>query len=183
MRHLRWNTKRVAIAIGIACLLLIATVGIASKRRAVSTPGSEDAVVARVNGSPIYRSAIVSAAQNIATNLSVAADSVDVRSEALRHLVKQEILYQTASRYGFNISDDELTSQINQNLDTVLASDDEAVRRQFLTYLERAGIPPEQYPTDSAVLEVHRRTYMIGRMRQSIIDRVPLEQRTSAQAL
>jgi hypothetical protein len=176
--------SRVVSAAILGLLILIAAGAVfASKRRAVAPPGAGPVVV-RVNSVPIYKADVETKARVMANNRNLPAVDDDVRALALQHMVKQEILYQAAPRYGITVSDSELTTAIRDIVESIQSPEmDEVSRQEFAGYVRAMGINVDQYPTDPRVLSSYKRTYLVDRMRQWVIDRVPLEQRTNTQAL
>ncbi len=181
-RGMNRSVRTIGLIAAIA-ILLGAGAAAAGKRRAVAPPGV-GAPIAHVNGVPIYKVDVEGKAALVASRLSPPPAIEDVRSSVLQSMVKQEILYQTAPKYGIRISDSEVTEAIRETVRNLLSPEmDEVSRQEALIYMQSMGLTLEQYPTDPRVIKSWRRTYMIEQMRQWVMDRVPLERRTSAQAL
>lgn len=180
-RHRYWNTRTIGV-IATVVILITAGAAFAGRQRAVA-PGIGPSA-AHVNGVPIYKVDVDAKATTIARKLSPAPSIEDVRSSVVQNMVKQEILYQTAPKYDIRISDDEVTAALSETVRNILSPEmDEASKQESLGYIQSMGLTLTQYPTDPRVINAWRRTYVIDKMRQWVIDRVPLEKRTSAQAL
>jgi hypothetical protein len=174
------------VIVGLTCVIIFLGVAVAAsgaKRRAVA-PRGVGAAAARVNGSPIYKIDVDAKATIVASRLSPPPAIEDVRSSVLLSMVRQEILYQTAPKYGIRITDAEITEALGRTMQDIFSPEMDVVSRQeALGYMQRMGLTVEQYPNDPRVIDSYRRTYMIEKMRQWVMDRVPLEQRTSSQAI
>jgi hypothetical protein len=181
-RHRYWSARTIGIIVT-AVILLTAGAAFAGRRRAIAPPGIGPSA-AHVNGVPIYKVDVDAKATMIGSKLSPAPSIEDVRFSVLQNMVKQEILYQTAPKYDIRISDAEVTAALSETVQNILSPEmDEVSRQESLGYIRRMGLTLDQYPTDPRVINSWRRTYLIDKMRQWVMDRVPLEKRTSPQAL
>jgi len=178
-----WKWRVIVGLTGLVILLGVAVGASGARRRAVA-PRGVGATAARVNGSPIYRIDVDAKATIVASRLSPPPAIEDVRSSVLQSMVKQEILYQTAPKYGIRITDAEIAEALRRTMQDIVSPEMDVVSRQeALGYMQRMGLTVEQYPSNPRVIDSYRRTYMTEKMRQWVMDRVPLEQRTSAQAM
>ena len=124
---------------------------------ALATKGPDTAIVAVVDGQPIYRRAIdigfAVSAQPGVEDVSGRPLASASKEQLLEHEIEEVLLAQAAVKAGVQVSDDDVTLAINSGIVGPLTSPStpEDVRKPALAALAAAGVTVENAVTDPTV--------------------------------